>query len=155
MTLAVRVYGMAMKDALEPWVFWAVLSAIFAALTAVFGKIGVETVNSDLATLIRTIVILFLVVLAVSLTQAWQPLSEISRRTWLFLTLSGLATGASWLCYYRALKIGPASSVAPLDKLSILLVALFAVVFLGERLEWHGWLGIVLIAGGAILVALR
>jgi len=144
-----------MRIVLASWPFWAVLSAVFAALTAIFGKIGVENVNSDFATLIRTVIILAVLALFVAATHAWQPLDAVPRRTWLFLLLSALATGASWVCYYRALKSGPASGVAPIDKMSVLLVALFAAAFLGERLMLRNWLGIVLIAVGAVLVAAR
>ena len=142
-----------MKSLLSAWQFWAAMSAVFAALTAIFGKIGVQDINSDFATLIRTAIILLVIALIVLATGAWQPLATVGRKTYLFLLLSGLATGASWLCYYRALKLGPASGVAPIDKMSVLLVALFAAAFLGERLQWHNWLGIVLIALGAIFVA--
>ncbi|HMH63971.1 MAG TPA: EamA family transporter [Rhizomicrobium sp.] len=142
-----------MKPLLSSWILWAGLSAFFAALTAVFGKIGVEQINSNYATLIRTVIILAVVTLIVAASGAWQPLASVSRKTYLFLLLSGLATGASWLCYYRALKLGPASGVAPIDKMSVVLVALFAFVFLGERLLAHNWMGICLIALGAILVA--
>lgn len=137
------------------WIGWALLSAGFAALTAIFGKIGVSQINSDFATLIRTMVILGVLAAIVGLSGAWQPLGSVSGRTWLFLTLSALATGASWLCYYRALKLGPASGVAPIDKLSVVLAAMFGVAFLGERLSGRGWLGVAMIAGGALLVALR
>jgi transporter family protein len=143
-----------MKTALEGWQFWAVLSAIFAALTAIFGKVGVEGVNSDLATLIRTVVILAICFAIVAVSRAWQPPASIAPRTWLFLFLSACATGASWLCYYRALKLGPASKVAPVDKFSVVLVALFGVAFLGERLTPGGWIGVVLIATGATVIAL-
>jgi len=135
------------------WTFWALLSAAFAAMTAVFGKIGVEGVNSDYATLIRTVVILIVLVAIVAATGAFQPIGAINGKSYLFLVLSGLATGASWLCYYRALKLGPASKVAPIDKMSVVLVALFAFAFLGERLSGRNWLGVALIAGGAILVS--
>jgi len=144
-----------MKSLLLAWQFWALLSAFFAALTAVFAKIGVENVNSDFATLIRTVVIL--VVLA-GLTLALgktQSLSSISGRSYVFLVLSGLATGGSWLCYFRALKLGNASQVAPLDKLSVVLVAVFGVAFLGEQLSAPNWLGIALITAGAVLVAYK
>jgi bacterial/archaeal transporter family protein len=144
-----------MKSLFSEWQFWAGLSACFAALTAIFGKIGVENIDSNFATLIRTMIILVIVALIVVASGAYQPLSSISRRTYVFLALSGLATGASWLCYYRALKIGPASGVAPIDKLSVVLVALFAVSFLGERLLVRNWVGIAMVAGGAILVAMR
>ena len=142
-----------MRIVLTSWPFWAALSALFAALTAIFGKIGVENVNSDFATLIRTVIILAVLAVFVAATQAWQPLDAVPRRTWLFLTLSALATGASWVCYYRALNAGPASGVAPIDKMSVMLVALFAVLFLGERPLIHNWIGIGLIALGAVLVA--
>src|SRR5665213_25067 len=140
-----------MKVFFSSWLLWAGLSAFFAALTAIFGKVGVEQINSDYATLIRTAIILVVVTLIVAASGAWQPLASVPRKTWLFLLLSGLATGASWLCYYRALKLGPASGVAPIDKMSVLLVALFAVLFLGERLPAHGWVGICLIGLGGVL----
>jgi transporter family protein len=142
-----------MRLVLTSWPFWAALSAVFAALTAIFGKIGVENVNSDFATLIRTVIILVVLAGFVAATGAWQPLDAVPHRTWLFLALSGLATGASWVCYYRALKLGPASGVAPIDKMSVVLVALFAFAFLGERPLAHNWIGIGLIAVGAIFVA--
>ena len=142
-----------MKTLFASWQIWAAMSAFFAALTAIFGKIGVQDINSDFATLIRTVIILGVITLIVLASGAWQPLASIGRRTYVFLLLSGLATGASWLCYYRALKLGPASGVAPIDKMSVMLVALFAAAFLGERLELRNWLGIALIALGAIAVA--
>ncbi len=137
------------------WQFWALLSAVCAALTAIFAKIGIEAVNSDFATLIRTIVIVGVLGSILLATGQWQPLGSISRKTYLFLVLSGLATGGSWLCYFRALKLGDAARVAPLDKLSVVLVAVFGVVFLSERLAAPNWLGIALIAAGAVLVAYR
>jgi transporter family protein len=137
------------------WQTWAILSALFAAMTAIFGKVGVEAVNSDFATFIRTIVILAVLSAFLLATGQFQPLGAISRKTYLFLTLSGLATGASWVCYYRALKVGQASQVGPVDKLSVLLVAVFAAVFLGERLTARNWLGVALIGIGSILVALK
>jgi transporter family protein len=137
------------------WQLWAVLSAIFAALTAIFAKVGIEQVNADVATFIRTIVIVFAIGAILVVTGQWQPLSSISGRSYLFLVLSGLATGASWLCYFRALKIGDAARVAPVDKLSVVLVAIFAAVFLGERLAIPNWLGVGLIAAGAVLVAYK
>jgi transporter family protein len=140
---------------LPSWLFWALGSAAFAALTAIFGKVGVANINADLATLIRTVVILATLAGIVAATGQWQAPGEISSRTWLFLVLSGLATGASWLCYFRALKLGDAARVAPIDKLSVVLVALFGVVFLGERLSGLNWLGVALIAAGALLVALK
>lgn len=138
-----------------PWYAWAILAAVFAALTAIFGKVGVQEMNPDFATLIRTAVILAVAAALVASTGAWQPLSTIAQKSWIFLVLSGLATGASWLCYYRALKVGQASQVAPIDKLSIVLVAVFATLFLGEKLSGKNWLGVVLIAIGALLVATK
>jgi bacterial/archaeal transporter family protein len=144
-----------MKSLLLVWQFWAVLSAVFAAMTAIFAKIGIENINSDFATFIRTIVIMVVLAGILSVIGGWQSVSTITPKTWTFLILSGLATGASWLCYFRALKLGDAARVAPLDKMSVLLVALFAVIFLGERLTLPNWLGILLIAGGTVLVAYR
>lgn len=144
-----------MKNLFLSWQVWALLSAAFAALTAIFAKIGIENVNSDFATFIRTIVILLAAGLMVYVTGNWQSPATITSRTWLFLVLSGLATGASWICYFRALKIGDAARVAPIDKLSVVFVAVFAVLFLGERLSLPNWLGVVLIACGAVLVAYR
>jgi transporter family protein len=137
------------------WQLWAVLSAIFAALTAVFAKVGVENVNADFATFIRTIVILVTLAFILLATGQFQSPGAIPPRTYVFLMLSGLATGASWICYFRALKIGDAAKVAPIDKLSVVLVALFGVLFLEERLTVPNWLGVALIAVGAILVAYR
>ena len=137
------------------WQAWALLSAVFAALTAIFAKVGVQDINSDLATFIRTIVVLFSLVLILFATGQFQQPGKISPKTWLFLVLSGLGTGASWLCYFRALKLGPASLVAPIDKLSVVLVALFSVVFLGERPSGSNWLGIALIAAGAIIIVVK
>jgi len=142
-----------MKTLFSAWQFWALLSAAFAALTAIFAKVGIENVNSDFATFIRTIVILLVIAMIVLATGQWQPLAEVSTRTYAFLVLSGLATGGSWLCYFRALKLGNAAQVAPIDKLSVVLVAVFGVAFLGERLTGLNWLGIVMIAGGAGLIA--
>jgi transporter family protein len=138
-----------------PWQFWAVLSAVFASLTAIFGKIGVENVSSDFATFIRTLVILPVLGAILLATGDYQPLRTIGPRTYLLLGLSGLATGASWLCYYRALKLGPAAQVAPIDKLSVVLVALLGVAILGERLSLRNWLGVGMIAVGAVFVASR
>jgi transporter family protein len=137
------------------WQLWAVLSAVFAALTAIFAKVGVENVNSDFATFIRTIVILATLAFILFATGQFEAPDSVSGRTYLFLLLSGLATGASWICYFRALKIGAAAKVAPIDKLSVVLVAIFGVVFLGERLSGPNWLGIALIAVGAVLVSYR
>ena len=137
------------------WQIWALLSAGFAALTAIFAKVGIENINPDFATFIRTIVILLVTAGILAALGEFQPLGAISGRSYLFQLLSGRATGASWLCYFRALKLGKASQVAPIDKMSVLLVALFGVVFLGERLSGANWLGVAMIAGGALLVAYR
>jgi transporter family protein len=137
------------------WQVWAVLSAVFAALTAIFAKIGVADINSDLATFIRTIVVLIALAAVLFATGQFAAPGTVSTRSWVFLVLSGLGTGASWLCYFRALKLGPATLVAPIDKLSVVFVALFAVVFLGERPSLNGWLGIGLIAAGAVLIVLK
>jgi transporter family protein len=136
------------------WQLWAGLSAVCAALTAVFGKVGVTGVNSDFATLLRTVVIVVVLTAFVAITGQMRPLGEVSPRSLLFLTLSALATGASWVCYYRALQLGPAARVAPVDKLSVVLVAVFAAAFLGERPSAANWSGVALIAIGAVLVAL-
>jgi bacterial/archaeal transporter family protein len=137
------------------WQIWAVLSAVFAALTAIFAKVGVENINSDLATFIRTIVVIVTLGFLLAATGEFQSPASMSPRTYLFLLLSGLGTGASWLCYFRALKLGQAGQVAPIDKLSVVLVAVFGVIFLGERLTLPNWAGVVLIAAGALLVAYR
>jgi transporter family protein len=142
-------------SALSSWQFWALLSAAFAALTAIFAKIGIENVNADFATFIRTIVILMTLALILMVTGQFQSPGTISGRTYVFLVLSGLATGGSWICYFRALKVGQAAQVAPVDKLSVVLVALFGVMFLGEKLTMPNWLGVALIALGAVLVAYR
>jgi transporter family protein len=135
------------------WQFWAVLSAIFAALTAIFAKVGVAGVNSDMATFVRTLVVIAALAAFLTATDRWEAPGALSRRTYLFLVLSGLATGASWVCYFRALKLGEASQVAPIDKLSVVLVAIFGAAFLGERLASVNWLGGARIGLGAILVA--
>lgn len=144
-----------MKMIWESWQFWALLAAGFAALTAIFAKVGIEAVNSDFATLIRTVVILVVLAGIVAGTGQFQPLDSLSGKTYLFLVLSGLATGASWLAYFRALKIGQAAQVAPVDKLSVVLVAIFGVLFLGEKLSLPNWIGVALIMSGAVLVAWR
>lgn len=137
------------------WVFWALLSALFAALTAICAKVGVEQVDADFATLLRTVVVLVSLAVLLRLTGHYQPLGSISPRSYLFLLLSGLATGASWLCYFRALKLGPAALVAPVDKSSVVLVALLGVGLLGERLELRQWCGIALVGAGVALLAWR
>jgi transporter family protein len=142
-------------ETFSSWQVWAVLSAVFAALTAIFAKVGVEGINPDLATFIRTVVVLIGFTLILYFTGQFTNPGPISAKTWVFLVLSGLGTGASWLCYFRALKLGPATLVAPIDKLSVVLVALFGAVFLGERPSLNGWLGIGLIATGAVLIAFK
>lgn len=137
------------------WFFWALLSAVFAALTAIFAKIGLEGVDSDLATLVRTVVIMAVLAVFVYFAGKWSNPFELSSRTWLFLVLSGLATGASWVCYFRALKIGDASKVAPVDKFSLLLVAVFAFVFLDERPSVREWAGILMIGAGVLVLAFK
>jgi bacterial/archaeal transporter family protein len=137
-----------------PWLIWALLSAAFAALTAIFAKIGVANINSDFATLIRTVVIFAVLSVILLMRGGAQSLSSISARTYAFLALSGVATGASWLCYFLALQLGDAARVAPIDKLSVVLVAIFSVTFLGEHLALHSWLGVALVTVGVVLIAL-
>ncbi|MBI3776856.1 MAG: EamA family transporter [Gammaproteobacteria bacterium] len=137
------------------WFNWALLSAGFAALTAIFAKIGLEGVDSDLATLLRTLVIIVVLAGFVYFTGKWSNPLHLAPKTWLFLTLSGLATGASWVCYFRALKIGDASQVAPVDKLSLLLVAVFAFLFLDERPSVREWLGIVMVGLGVLILGFK
>lgn len=135
------------------WQLWALLAALFAAATAILAKLGVDPIAPDLATLIRTVVVGVLLTGLVVATGQGKDLGSIAPRSWLFLTLSGIATGASWLCYFRALKLGPASQVAPIDKLSVVFVAFLGVAVLGERLSPTAWAGIGLITLGAVLVA--
>jgi bacterial/archaeal transporter family protein len=137
------------------WFFWALLSAVFAALTAVFAKIGIRDVDSDLATLIRTAVIIALLAAFVPLTGKWSNPLALSAKTWIFLVLSSVATGASWVCYFRALQIGEAAKVAAVDKLSVILVAVFAFAFLGERPVAREWMGILLVAAGVFLLGYK
>ena len=137
------------------WFMWALLSAVFAALTAVLAKIGLEGIDSDLATLVRTAVILVLLSIFVVTTGKWQNPLTLPHRTLLFLTLSGAATGVSWVCYFRALQIGEASKVAPVDKLSVLLVAVFAVLFLHERPSVRDWTGFLMVGAGVLVLALK
>jgi transporter family protein len=144
-----------MRPLISDWAFWALLSAAFAALTAIFAKVGVAGVNSDFATFLRTLVIVAVLAAMLTASGEWRPLGSLAPRTYVFLTLSGLATGASWLCYFRALQLGDAARVAPIDKLSVVLVAVFGVAFLGERLSGPNWAGVALIALGAALVAYR
>jgi transporter family protein len=137
------------------WFFWAALSAGFAALTAIFAKVGIRGVDSDLATLIRTVIIVFVLGAFVWFADKWSNPLQLSGRTWLFLALSALATGASWVCYFRALQLGNASQVAPVDKFSLVLVAVFAFAFLGERPAAREWLGIAMVAAGVLLLAFK
>jgi len=146
---------MTAMTATSGWFHWALLSAVFAALTAIFAKIGIAGVDSDFATLIRTTVILFVLAAFVYVTGKWSNPLELSRKTWTFLTLSGLATGASWVCYFRALKIGEASKVAPVDKLSLVLVAIFATIFLHERPSPREWFGILLVGTGVVILGFK
>lgn len=137
------------------WFYWALMSAVFAALTAVLAKLGIQGVDSDLATWIRTVVILIVLSAFVVATDKWSNPFNLPAKTWLFLGMSGLATGASWVCYFRALKMGDASKVAPVDKFSLVLVALFAFVVLGERPTLREWSGIAMVAGGVLLLAFK
>lgn len=137
------------------WLPWALGSAVFAALTAIFAKIGIQGVDSDLATLVRTAIILVVLAAFVLYAGKWTNPVELPRRTWVFLTLSALATGASWVCYFRALQLGDASKVAPVDKFSLVLVVMFAFVFLGERPAAREWLGIGLVAAGVLVLAFK
>jgi len=144
-----------MKGTIMTWQVWAVLSAVFAALTAILAKVGVQNINSDFATFVRTIVVLLALAAILAATGQFQRLDSVPSRSYLFLVLSGLATGASWVCYFRALKLANASLVAPIDKLSVVLVAILGVAFLGEKLLVRNWIGIALIAIGAVLVGLK
>lgn len=136
------------------WFFFALLSAVFAAATSILAKIGIAGVNSNLATALRTVVVLVMAWGMVLLTNTQGGISEISRKSWLFLILSGLATGASWLCYFRALQLGEASKVAPVDKFSIVITLILAVVFLHEKLTIKSALGVLLITAGTVLMVL-
>ncbi|MEZ5277331.1 MAG: EamA family transporter [Opitutaceae bacterium] len=137
------------------WITWALLSAVFAALTAIFAKVGIQGVDSDLATLVRTAIIIVVLSAFVWLAGKWSNPFRLPPRTWIFLALSAFATGASWVCYFRALQVGPASKVAPIDKLSLVLVAVFAFAFLGERPTGRDWTGILLVAVGVLVLATR
>lgn len=137
------------------WFYWAILSAVFAALTAIFAKIGIRGVDSDLATLVRTGVVIVALSAFVWLAGRWTNPLALPAKTWGFLVLSGLATGASWVCYFRALQMGQASKVAPVDKFSLVLVAIFAFAFLGERPSLREWTGIALVAGGVLMLAFK
>jgi transporter family protein len=147
--------GVVMTVITQPWFLWSLGSALFAALTAILAKVGVEGIDSDLATFIRTVIVTALLGLLLFATGKLHAPASIAPRTYLFLGLSGVATGASWLCYFRALQLGDAARVAPVDKLSVVLVTIFAVLFLGERLSTLNWTGVCLIAAGVILVAYK
>ena len=136
------------------WLLFAILSSIFAALTSILAKVGIDGVNSNLATAIRTVVVLIMAWGMVFLTNAQTGLNEISRKSWVFLILSGLATGASWLCYYKALQIGEASKVVPVDKLSVVITMILAFIFLHEKFTPKSVVGCVLIAAGTLLMIL-
>ncbi len=136
------------------WFVFALLSAIFAALTSILAKVGIEGVNSNLATALRTIVVLAMAWGMVFITHAQSGITEISRKSWIFLILSGLATGASWLCYYKALQIGEASKVVPIDKLSVIITLILAFVFLHEQFTWKSGIGALLIAVGTMIMVL-
>jgi len=137
------------------WFYWALLSAAFAALTAIFAKIGIQGVDSDLATLVRTAIIIVVLSAFVWSAGKWSNPFALPSKTWLFLGLSGLATGASWVCYFRALQVGDASKVAPVDKLSLVLVVVFAFAFLSERPTLREWAGIAMVAGGVLVLAFK
>jgi len=137
------------------WFTWAILSAVFAAMTAIFAKVGLKGIDSDYATLFRTFVILLVLAIFVGVAQKWRNPLTLSRHTVTFLVLSGLATGASWVCYFRALKVGEASKVAPVDKLSLVMVAIFATAFLGERPNMREWFGIVLVGVGVLILGFK
>jgi transporter family protein len=137
------------------WFYWALMSAVFAALTAIFAKIGMKGIDSDFATLIRTVIILLVLLAFIWLAGKWSNPFALSSKTWIFLSLSALATGASWICYFRALQVGDASKVAPVDKISLVLVAVFAFAFLGERPSLREWIGITMVAGGVIVLAIN
>lgn len=136
------------------WAILALLSAAFAALTSILAKIGIEGVNSNLATAIRTVVVVFMAWGMVFLTNTQNGITEISRKSWLFLILSGLATGASWLCYYKALQLGEASKVVPIDKLSVVITLVLAFIFLHEDFDWKSIVGCVLIGAGTLFMVL-
>lgn len=142
-----------MSSLFENWQFWAILAAIFASLTAIFAKVGVADIGSDFATFLRTLVVVAVLGLILWATGQYERLDTISAKSALFLVLSGLATGASWVCYFRALKLGQASQVAPVDKLSVVLVAIFGAIFLGEQLSPAGWFGVSLVGAGAVIIA--
>ncbi|MFT3731099.1 MAG: EamA family transporter [Hyphomicrobium sp.] len=140
---------------MSPWLVSAILSAVFAALTAIFAKIGVQGIDSTAATFVRTLVIAVTLFGIVTARHSMPPLNSISVKTYFFLVLSALATGASWICYFHALQLGDAAKVAPIDKFSVILVAIMGATFLGERLSWVNWAGVVLTSIGLLMVAMR
>ena len=142
-------------SALPQWFIWAFAAAVFAALTAIFAKMGLKNIDSDYATFIRTVVILFALVAFLTYTGKWQDPATLSHKNWIFLVLSGLATGASWLAYFKALQMGNATQVAPVDKFSVVLTTVFAVVFLDERPTAREWLGVALISAGVLVLAFK
>jgi transporter family protein len=148
-----RIYTQTKMNTPTTWLYWALLSAVFAALTAIFAKVGIRGVDSDLATLVRTVIIVLVLAAFVWFAGKWSNPLALPAKTWLFLTLSALATGASWVCYFRALQVGEASRVAPVDKFSLVLVAVFAFAFLGERPAARDWLGILMVGGGVLVLA--
>ena len=149
-----RHNGSAMTVLQSSWQFWAILAALIASLPAIFAKVGVKHVNSDFATFIRVIVVVAALAVVLRVTGHWQAPSSVSPRAYMFLVLSGLSTGASWLCYFRALKLGEAAKVVPIEKLTIVFVAVFGVVFLHERLSAMGWLGLAMVGTGAVVIAI-
>lgn len=142
------------KGGVNMWFIFAILSAVFAALTSILAKIGIENVNSNLATAVRTCVVVIMAWVMVFITQAQGGITEISKKSWIFLILSGLATGASWLCYYKALQIGEASKVVPIDKLSVVITLVLAFIFLHEQFTAKSLIGCVLIAAGTLVMVL-
>ena len=142
------------KGGVNMWFIFAILSAVFAALTSILAKIGIENVNSNLATAVRTCVVVIMAWVMVFMTQAQGGITEISKKSWIFLILSGLATGASWLCYYKALQIGEASKVVPIDKLSVVITLVLAFIFLHEQFTAKSLIGCVLIAAGTLVMVL-
>ena len=136
------------------WVVYAILSAVFAALTSILAKVGIDGVNSNLATALRTVVVLIMAWGMVFITDAQGGISTISKKSWLFLILSGIATGVSWLCYYKAIQVGDVSKVVPIDKSSLVLTIIFAVIFLGESLTWKTVIGCILLLAGSLIMVL-
>jgi transporter family protein len=139
---------------MNDWLIYALGAAFFAGITAVLGKVGVENINSNLATFIRTVVIIVVSGVLITARSEWQRIDKLSLKTLIFLVLSGIATGFSWLCYYKALKLGPVSKVAPVDKLSIVFAILLSVIFLGESLSWQVLLGGTCIMAGSLIIIL-